>query len=32
MAMVSDPLVKTSEPSSLSLLSDAADESGLSGI
>jgi hypothetical protein len=32
MAMVSDPLVKLSEPSSLSLLSDADDESGFSVI
>jgi hypothetical protein len=30
LAMVSDPLVKTSEPSSPSLLSDAAAESRLS--
>jgi hypothetical protein len=30
LAMVSDPLVKTSEPSSQSLLSDAAAESRLS--
>jgi hypothetical protein len=30
LAMVSDPLVTTSEPSSLSLLSDAAAESRLS--
>jgi hypothetical protein len=28
LAKVSDPLVKTNEPSSLSLLSDAAAESG----